>query len=283
MAIGTGITCDLVQIIDREECIGNSLPVINTNFTGIDTGLCELTSYADYLTTLVDTLSTRLALAVKQLVPVGTIQPFSYLNGNTGNTHSVLPFGWYPCEGQIIPIYGHIHLTRVLYVGNSNNSDVNFEFGYKCKADGTRDISGLFIKLPDLRGYFVRSHGTNTDGIKSDKFGKRIADAFQGHYHNTVDPSHAHTYTDPGHDHRYMIYSSLSWGGGVGGTGWWIGDGGRENTEKAKTDITIDNAVTNLKITEATTGLHGTARVDKETRPRSMALQFGIKWFSDMI
>ena len=44
MAIGSGITCDVVEDIQRTECIGNSLQKINSNFSNVDNGLCELTN-----------------------------------------------------------------------------------------------------------------------------------------------------------------------------------------------------------------------------------------------
>jgi len=288
MAIGTGITCDLVQIIDRNECIGNSLPTLNTNFVEINNGLCELTNYAEYLTSLVDTVSARLALTVKQLVPVGSIQTFSYQNANPDNLNSVLPFGWYPCEGQIVPISTHLDLAKVLYIGNSNNSNLDFDFGYKCTATGVRNIQGMYIKLPDLRGYFVRGHGTNSDGIKSHAFGKKIADTFQGHHHDIDDPKHAHTYTEPngGQGHKHKVKTgNPEWTmlGLIPSDGWWVGSDSRW-TEYATTDIVINDSSTNVKVLSPITDkINGVPRVDFETRPRNIALQFGIKWYNEMI
>lgn len=49
MAIGSGITCDVVESIERTECIGNSLQKINSNFSNVDNGLCELTTAVNEL------------------------------------------------------------------------------------------------------------------------------------------------------------------------------------------------------------------------------------------
>jgi hypothetical protein len=39
------------------------------------------------------------------------------------------------------------------------------------------------LPLPDMRGYFVRGSGTNSDGTKSDAFGVKQDDAFKKHSH----------------------------------------------------------------------------------------------------
>jgi microcystin-dependent protein len=39
--------------------------------------------------------------------------------------------------------------------------------------------------LPDLRGYFVRGTGKNTDNTESGTFGQNQADAFKSHAHST--------------------------------------------------------------------------------------------------
>jgi microcystin-dependent protein len=41
------------------------------------------------------------------------------------------------------------------------------------------------FNLPDLRGYFVRGSGTNTDGTASGTFGAKQADMFEAHTHTT--------------------------------------------------------------------------------------------------
>lgn len=43
MATGPGITCNVNQLINRAECLGDSLVKITQNFNSTDTALCELT------------------------------------------------------------------------------------------------------------------------------------------------------------------------------------------------------------------------------------------------
>ena len=46
--------------------------------------------------------------------------------------------------------------------------------------------SGGSFNLPDLRGYFVRGSGTNSDGTASGAFGAKQADSFRQHTHSTL-------------------------------------------------------------------------------------------------
>jgi len=52
------------------------------------------------------------------------------------------------------------------------------------------------FSLPDLRGYFIRSYGTNTDGTASGTFGAKQGDAFKSHTHTgTTNSAGAHTHS----------------------------------------------------------------------------------------
>jgi hypothetical protein len=291
MAIGTSLTCELVQEIERNDCLGNGLLTINQNLSGINLGMCRLTNYfKDFLQTRVDQLSARLDLSVKQLVPVGSIQLFSYIHANTQNPDALLPHGWYPCDGRTILISTHQDLADILYIGNINNNNLSYSFGYKCTASGLRSWGGQFIKLPDTRGYFTRGHGVNSDGSKSDIFAKKVADAFQGHYHNTFEGvGHHHLYTEPnngdGHDHR-IIESGKGWGGTLPTFDQWVGTGGTKRTTRDTIDITILTNITKLSALGPTTdgtNSYGNVRVNTESRARNVALQYGIKWYNAMI
>jgi hypothetical protein len=56
---------------------------------------------------------------------------------------------------------------------------------------------GTAGQLPDLRGYFVRGHGTNSDGtVSTGNLGRKQSDVFKSHTHSVNDPTHRHTYTD---------------------------------------------------------------------------------------
>lgn len=292
MSIGTGFTCDIIEQIERNSCLGNALLTMNQNFSAIDLAMCKLTNYyGTFLRTRVVELSARLDLAVKQRVPVGTIQQFSYIHQNTQNLDAVLPFGWYPCIGQTILISDHQSLANILYIGNAKNNDPKYSFGFKCTSTGTRSWNGLYIKLPDLRGYFVRGQGKNSDAIQSDKFGYKVLDTFQGHKHDSTNPTHSHPYTEPneGKGHRHKLKKGRQDEKGFDpllllfSNGWWRGDDKKDTTYET-IDITIQDALTNVKFTNPISdGSNGLPRVDFETRPRNIAIQYGIKWYNDMI
>ena len=50
MALGTGITCSVTELINRAECLGDSLVKILRNFNNTDTAMCELTNEINRLT-----------------------------------------------------------------------------------------------------------------------------------------------------------------------------------------------------------------------------------------
>ena len=290
MDIGTTLTCELVQEIERNDCLGNGLLTINQNLSGINLGMCRLTNYFKNLQTRVEQLSARLDLSVKQLVPVGSIQLFSYIHASTQNPDALLPYGWYPCNGQTILISTHQDLADILYIGNIYNNNVNYSFGYKCTESGLRSWGGRYIKLPDTRGYFIRGHGVNSDGIKSHDFAQKIADSFQGHYHNTDEGvGHSHPYTEPnngqGHEHIRNRYTQAGWGGTLPIFDQWVGTGGNRQTSTNQIDITILTNITNISALGPTTdgtNSYGNVRVDTESRARNVALQYGIKWYNVM-
>lgn len=64
-----------------------------------------------------------------------------------------------PLKGQVITISAYSALVTATYVGDGNNAETAFTAFYKCSDSGgsTRDTAGPYFKLPDCRGYFVRS------------------------------------------------------------------------------------------------------------------------------
>jgi microcystin-dependent protein len=107
---------------------------------------------------------------------------------------------------------------------------------------GSGDGSTTF-NLPDLRGYFVRGSGTNSDSTVSGTFGTKQADAFQGHWHE--------------------IWGTPAQGASVGGA----------------EDVQSPNSLlssTSVR-TAVTDGVNGTPRVASETRPRNIPMLYCIK------
>lgn len=170
-------TCNVVQNIDRTECIGSSLNKINSNFTNLDLATCELTTYINQLETAVSSLSSALQSAVSQLgsigsVPVGTVSAFVGITA---------PTGWLAANGQVVSVATYQALSDILYVGNSTNGTA--AFGYRCTSQtspaSTRSTTGTFIVLPDLRDYFIRGLG----GANSATYGRIQADDVKPHDH----------------------------------------------------------------------------------------------------
>jgi microcystin-dependent protein len=113
----------------------------------------------------------KLAAAVQQLlVPAGAVQAFAMNSA---------PAGWLAADGAAV--------SRSTYAAL---------FAAISTTYGAGDGSTTFA-LPDLRGYFVRGSGTNSDATAAGTFGAKIADTLKSHTHTgttSVDGSHAHAY-----------------------------------------------------------------------------------------
>jgi microcystin-dependent protein len=102
----------------------------------------------------------KLVTAVQQaLVPAGAVQAFAMNSA---------PSGWLAADGTAV--------SRATYAAL---------FAAISTTYGAGDGSTTF-NLPDLRGYFVRGSGTNSDGAAAGTFGAKQADELKSHTH-TVD------------------------------------------------------------------------------------------------
>jgi len=113
-----------------------------------------------------------LASAASLFVPPGAVLPFAM---------AVTPSGWLAANGAAV--------SRTTYPAL---------FAAIGTLYGVGDGSTTFA-LPDLRGYFVRGSGTNSDGTASGTFGQKQLDDFKSHNHtatSTVAGAHTHTYSD---------------------------------------------------------------------------------------
>lgn len=90
--------------------------------------------------------------------PTGAVMPFAM---------NSVPTGWLAANGTAV--------SRTTYAAL---------FAAIGTLYGAGDASTTF-NLPDLRGYFVRGAGTNSDGTVSGTFGEKQADALKTHSHNT--------------------------------------------------------------------------------------------------
>jgi microcystin-dependent protein len=98
------------------------------------------------------------AKASNMLLPAGAIMAFA-MNG--------APNGWLAANGSSV--------SRTTYANLFAAIGTTY---------GAGDGSTTFA-LPDLRGYFVRGTGTNSDGTTSGTFGVKQADEFKAHTHTT--------------------------------------------------------------------------------------------------
>jgi len=168
-------------------------------------------------------------------------------------TSSSVPSGYLECNGAEVAISSYGNLSTAIYVGDSNNADTVLLFGYKTNGSGTRSTSGTHIKLPDLRGEFIRGWD-NSRGIDSGrKLGSYQADEFKSHDHYmTNSGSFASDLSG-----SESIYRARA-----------INQGGMSN-ENFEYDLGGSSAEANIGKTSNTGG--------SETRPRNISLMYIIK------
>jgi microcystin-dependent protein len=152
-------------------------------------------------------------------------------------TGSIVPFamdtqpnGWLKCDGSLI--------NRVTYANLFNAIGITY---------GAGDGSTTFA-LPDLRGYFVRGFGTNSDTTTSGAFAVKQSDDIESHTHaafgNTVTPA------------AVSISETFN----------TVSSGGMSNLSNISTSFSTSS----LNLTVLPTG--GT-----ETRPKNIAMLYCIK------
>lgn len=107
------------------------------------------------------------------------------------------------------------------------------------------------FNVPDLRGYFLRGAGTNSDGTVGPAVGEKQADTYLNHTHGVTENPHTHT----------VAVTSGNSPSSVFGTGAQY-SGGSTTTSSVKTNLTVN---------ASTTG--GT-----ETRPKNFGVLHCIKW-----
>jgi microcystin-dependent protein len=100
----------------------------------------------------------KLVAAVQQaLVPAGAVQAFAMNSA---------PTGWLPCDGAAVNRTG-TYAALFAAIGTTHGS-----------GNGSTTFN-----VPDLRGYFIRGSGTNSDGTASGSFAAKQADEFKSHSH----------------------------------------------------------------------------------------------------
>jgi hypothetical protein len=175
-----------------------------------------------------------LASAASLFVPPGAVMPFA---------SAVTPSGWLAANGNVVPN------------GIGTVQGITANFAALFAVVGT--TYGAAGTLPDLRGYFVRGSGTNSDGTASGTFGQKQADEIKSHSHTAT------ASTSGEHNHSYSV-PGFTRGGG---------DGDLDNNERQGSDsgrTTANAGAHSHTITVNQTG-------GNETRPRNIALLYCIK------
>jgi microcystin-dependent protein len=173
------------------------------------------------------------------LVPTGAVMPFAMNSA---------PTGWLIADGAEYSktgIYAALFAAILTTYGETN---------------GAGGAGTTHFRVPDLRGYFVRGAGTNSDATAAGTFGVRQADSVISHTHSGTTagdyPDHAHGYTAPTNANARGGGSTSTTVGGV-----WTNTGGA--TARHQHDFTTSS--------QSPAGA-------TETRPKNIALLYCIKF-----
>jgi hypothetical protein len=93
-----------------------------------------------------------------------------------------------PLDGGYVPVTDYPDLTAVMYVGDANNQTADWWYRFDTPSDpnGSRNISGAYLRVADLRGMFLRGNGANSKYTMGNNspydggaIGKHIGDAIR--------------------------------------------------------------------------------------------------------
>lgn len=208
--------------ISDDECIGDSLATINSAFQTLSTEVTTIdnTLNISSLTAILDDYFVPANGGSSSGVPTGSVTYYSL---------SSAPTGWVECNGAAITVaMGSSYTALRTLLLSANNP-----FG----------VSGSDPLLPDLRGRFIRSFGTDSTVspvVSSAAFGTKQGDAMQGH------------------KHTYNVNTT--------------GAGSSTTLQAGGVGVSTFNTVNTV-----TDGINGTPRTASETRPANLALLACIK------
>ena len=96
------------------------------------------------------------------------------------------PSGWLKCNGDLFFISAYPSLAAAIWVGPTLN--LTADYGYKINALAQRDITGIYMKLPDLRGAFIRgfSSGSSSPYDPSRPWASNQAGTLGNHTHTVT-------------------------------------------------------------------------------------------------
>jgi hypothetical protein len=176
-------------------------------------------------------------------------------------SQSVPGGGYLPCTGQTNLnrlTYSSLFAATCIPANDLYTGNANANPGTPIWPGNSSSTFGL----PDLRGYFLRSYGTNSDATTTATFGTLQSDAFQGHFHDNDISGSSNGITGVGN----RTYSNVGYTGGYGAYASAYGTG--------SAGVTIYGGVKD----PSSDGTHGTPRVSSETRPKNIPVYSYIKY-----
>lgn len=203
---------------------GGTLSVYIDNGSGSPAGGGIIPPFASPLTIFSDGTN---VINAGDVTPPGQIISF-------GGTSA--PLGYLPCDGAAYSRAGYARLfAAISTTWGAGNGSTTFN-------------------VPDLRGYFMRGAGTNSDGTVGTGVGSKQSDLVG---------THSHTVTDPGHAHTINAYVNAPTGAGNIGFGSVLSPG---------TGLTMTSATTGVTVNNSGTG------IGAETRPKNQGVLYCIKY-----
>jgi microcystin-dependent protein len=183
------------------------------------------------------------AKASNMLLPSGAIMAFAM---------NSVPTGWLAANGSAVSrtTYSNLFLAIGTLYGSG---------------DGTATFN-----LPDLRGYFVRGSGTNSDGTASGTFGVKISDTFKSHLHS-VDPPLTTTSSNGDHAHTITAGQQTGTSSGCGMSN--VFQKGQDTSCGTVTTNTTGDHTHTVQIAPFNSNSTG----GSETAPRHIAMLYCIK------
>jgi len=173
---------------------------------------------------------------VERLLPAGAVMPFAMNSA---------PAGWLSADGTAV--------SRSTYAAL---------FAAISTTYGVGDGSTTFA-LPDLRGYFVRGSGTNSDSTASGAFGTKQSDEIISHTHSGTTGNDT-----PDHTHSTTFLAATSVAGGPAFAQGVIGTG---STTKTSGGASVNHTHSFTSSSMSPTG-------GAETRPKNIAMLYCIKF-----
>lgn len=117
------------------------------------------------------------------------------------------PAGFLKANGAAVLVASYPTLTTAIYCGDANNATALF--GYRCDlSDGTsRNITGIYLVLPDMRGEFPRGWD-DARGVDAGRaFGTFQTQSYLSHSHGTYGSESGYS-----HPVRSGADSYIDWG-----------------------------------------------------------------------